>query len=325
MMKKQFAVLLALLFTAGLAFGADAPPAKSIRIAAVSQPQLIRPKAAAVKEIDRLARLAKQDVAELVLFPEVIVNGFDDTDDAYEPPDSPVYRKLGRIAADLKLYLVVGMKIRDDKKCHRNAVAVFSPEGKVVYTYCKRFMPPDELRSASTPGPVDQPVWNSPWGKIGFAICWDMNCDALFDHYAREKVKLILFSTYFPAGKILNQRCFELGMHAVSSHAQGFESYMVDDIGRTTATADMFSPVMTRTVNLNSAVRSLTRMDLVRKIREKYGDQLTIETFRPEARVRFSADPAKLDIDRVMTEFNFPTVRAQLAEEEKNNAAARVR
>ncbi|MGE4565141.1 MAG: hypothetical protein AB7F32_09740, partial [Victivallaceae bacterium] len=144
-------------------------------------------------------------------------------------------------------------------------------------------------------------------------------------HYARENVKLILFSTYIPAGRILNQRCFELGMHAVSSHAQGFERYMVDDIGRTTATADMFSPVMTRTINLNSAVRSLTRMDLVQKIRAKYGDKLTIETFRPEARVRFSADPGTLDIDQLMNEFNFPTIRAQMADEEKNNAAARMR
>ncbi len=320
-MKKSFAALL--LLTALVAF-AGAPPAKSLRIATVSQPQLIRPQAAALREIDRLARLAKLDGAELALFPEVVVNGFDPADSAYESPDGPAYRELGKIAANLKLYLAVGMKVRDDKGLKRNALVVFSPEGKAVYTYFKCFMPPDEL-SSSVPGPADPPVWNSPWGKIGLAICWDMNCDALFEHYARENVKLILFSTYFPAGKILNRRCFELGMHAVSSHAQGFESYVIDDIGRTTATADMFSPVMTRTVNLNSAVRSLTRMDLVQKIREKYGDKLTIETFRPEARVRFSADPGTLDIDQVMNEFNFPTVRAQMAEEERNNAAARVR
>ncbi|MGE4564249.1 MAG: carbon-nitrogen hydrolase family protein, partial [Victivallaceae bacterium] len=245
-MKKCFAILL--LLTTLVAF-AETPPAKSLRIATVSQPQLIRPQAAALNEINRLARLAKLDGAELALFPEVIVNGFDPADSAYELPDGPAYRQLGKIAAELKLYLAVGMKIRDDKNLKRNALVVFSPEGKAIYTYYKCFMPPDEL-IASVPAPVEQPVWNSPWGKIGMAICWDMNCDALFAHYARENVKLILFSTYIPAGRILNQRCFELGMHAVSSHAQGFDSYMVDDIGRTTATADMFSPVMTRTINL---------------------------------------------------------------------------
>jgi len=40
-------------------------------------------------------------------------------------------------------------------------------------------------------------IWQSPWGKIGLAICFDLRFPAMFRSYAQQGVRLIILPAAF--------------------------------------------------------------------------------------------------------------------------------
>lgn len=76
-------------------------------------------------------------------------------------------------------HLIAGGKDRHDGgTSYYNTAFVVSPKGEVVFKQAKSV--PIQFMNDGLPAPSQQ-IWESPWGKIGIAICYDMSYARVID------------------------------------------------------------------------------------------------------------------------------------------------
>ncbi|WP_312650739.1 carbon-nitrogen hydrolase family protein [Aminipila sp.] len=145
--------------------------------------------------------------AELVLFPEMALTGYDDVKETLKPEkmQSKLAEtipgvsslELEKLIKELEIYAVIGMPEQDEKDSSiiYNAQAVFGPEG-LIGSYRKMHLPPPEPRWATR---GDKPfIFETPWGPIGNAICYDIyTFPEMVRYYAAKGCRLILNSTAY--------------------------------------------------------------------------------------------------------------------------------
>ena len=120
--------------------------------------------------IQRICQKAKEQGAEMVVFPEVAVSGYSILEqgamqkNAAEQIPGACSQKLCQIAKELELYLAVGMPERDGKTGDiYNSLLAVSPMGvDAVYRKIHPFGH-ESLWCKKGQAPV---IWQTPWGKI---------------------------------------------------------------------------------------------------------------------------------------------------------------
>lgn len=160
--------------------------------------------------IDRIKNLlveAAGNGAEIILFPEMALTGYDDVKETTKdekmqtklaetiPGESTI--EIEKLVKDLEVYAVLGMPEQDkeDKSIIYNSQAVFGPKG-LIGSYRKMHLPPPEPRWAKR---GESPfIFETPWGKIGTAICYDIyTFPEMVRYYAAKGCRLILNSTAY--------------------------------------------------------------------------------------------------------------------------------
>lgn len=127
------------------------------------------------------AECAAKRGADFVLFPETALTGYDlDPDKSgadqmhhrlAEPIPGPSSEAMAKIARELGIYVAFGLAERAEDGAVYNAAAVVAPDGSVIGGYRKMHLPATEpLWAARGSEPL---MFDTPWGKIGIAICYD--------------------------------------------------------------------------------------------------------------------------------------------------------
>lgn len=152
-------------------------PAAIVRVAvAQTAPEL----GANEKNLDQVAAHLAQAAARgarLVVFPECALSGYllDDLDEAEplaEPVPGPAIGRVAEACADLRLYTVVGLLEKGADAIY-NSAALVGPEG-VLAVYRKTHLPGLGLDRFVAPGNIPFAVYETPVGRIGIAICYDI-------------------------------------------------------------------------------------------------------------------------------------------------------
>lgn len=128
-------------------------------------------------QIADLARMAKADGAELVVFPELSATALSDPAGSAQPIPGKVTDTLGALAADLGLYLVCGLAERAGEALY-NSACLIAPDGELSI-YRKTHLTSDD-RSWASAGD-SWTVIDTPIGRIGLLI----GHDALFPKAGR--------------------------------------------------------------------------------------------------------------------------------------------
>jgi apolipoprotein N-acyltransferase len=91
-------------------------------------------------------------------------------------------------------YLIAGGKeaIEGRGGEFRNTVFVVSPDGQVVFKQAKSV--PIQFFADGLPA-EEQRVWDSPWGKIGICICYDLSYTRVVDELVRQGAQLLIVPT----------------------------------------------------------------------------------------------------------------------------------
>jgi N-carbamoylputrescine amidase len=93
-----------------------------------------------------------------------------------EPLPSPTTERFGRIAAELGVVLIVPIYEEAQPGVYFNSVVVFDADGRDLGKYRKTHIPdgPQYLEKYYfTPGDLGYKTFDTRFGKIGVAICWD--------------------------------------------------------------------------------------------------------------------------------------------------------
>lgn len=145
---------------------------QTIRIAAVSMNSELGKTSEVMERIGVFCEQAKEQGAELVLFPELVVHGHctPNTWELAEPiPDGPSVRRLCEYAAEFGLFLSVGMSEKEHDIVY-NAQVLIGPQG---YIGKQRKLHTSRDENSHYKGGREISVFDIGKCKVGMIICYD--------------------------------------------------------------------------------------------------------------------------------------------------------
>jgi apolipoprotein N-acyltransferase len=106
--------------------------------------------------------------------------------------DGPVPDKVNAWCREHQRYLIVGGKDDGPDRNYYNTVFVIGPTGEIVFRQAKSV--PIQFFKDGLPA-RGQKLWDSPWGKIGICICYDLSYTRVTDELIRLGAQAIIVPT----------------------------------------------------------------------------------------------------------------------------------
>ncbi len=106
--------------------------------------------------------------------------------------DGPVPHLLKKWCREHARYLVVGGKDFVTNDVYYDTAFVVGTNGEIVFKQAKCV--PVQCFKDGLPA-LKQEVWNSPWGKIGICICYDLSYTRVTDELVRQGAQLLIVPT----------------------------------------------------------------------------------------------------------------------------------
>ena len=104
----------------------------------------------------------------------------------------PIPEKIKRWCLQHKRYLIAGAKEPAGGDNFYNTAFVIGPEGEIVFKQVKAV--PIQFFKDGLPAPA-QNVWNSPWGRIGICICYDLSYTRVTDRLVKLGAQALVVPT----------------------------------------------------------------------------------------------------------------------------------
>jgi apolipoprotein N-acyltransferase len=156
--------------------------------------------------------------------------------------DGPVSEAARAWCRENRVYLIAGGKDRrPDGTTFYNTAFVVGPTGEIVFSQVKSV--PVQFMADGQPA-EKQSVWDSPWGKIGIAICYDLGYARVIDGLVRAGAQALVIPTMDSAdwgahehwlhAKVAPVRAREYGIPIFRLASSGI-SQLVQADGRVTA------------------------------------------------------------------------------------------
>ena len=106
--------------------------------------------------------------------------------------DGPVPELLKNWCREHARYLVIGGKDVVTNDVYYNTAFVVGTNGDIIFKQAKSV--PVQFFKDGLPA-QKQEVWNSPWGKIGICICYDLSYTRVTDELVRQGAQLLIVPT----------------------------------------------------------------------------------------------------------------------------------
>ncbi len=106
--------------------------------------------------------------------------------------DGSVPDSLKKWCRDNSRFLIIGGKDFITNDIYYNTAFVVGTNGEIVFKQAKSV--PIQFFKDGLPA-LKQEVWNSPWGKIGICICYDLSYTRVTDRLVKEGAQLLIVPT----------------------------------------------------------------------------------------------------------------------------------
>ena len=159
----------------------------------------------------------------------------------------------------------------------RQSILYYGPNGELLGMYHKMFPTPQAIAKGTVPGEGAHVV-DTPVGKLGGILCFDLNFDELRDGYVQLAPDILCFSSYYNGGKPV-QSNWALRTHAfmVSALKDGC-SEIYDPLGRLINTSTYYKRIAWARINIDRFVmHGCENAHKFPDIRRKYKDQVFID------------------------------------------------
>jgi apolipoprotein N-acyltransferase len=130
-------------------------------------------------------------------------------------------------------YLVAGGEDMISAKQYYNTAFVVSPQGQIIFRQAK-CVPIQFFKDGEAA--TNQALWNSPWGRLGFAICYDASYTRVTDELIRQGAQGLIFPTMDVAdwglrqhqlhGRIAPMRAAEYGVSVFRLCSSGISQFV---------------------------------------------------------------------------------------------------
>lgn len=184
-----------------------------------------------------------------------------------------------QMANTLQCTIAGSVKIKEGNKAHNSIVYVGADDNgdvRILGCYHKTFLTQSELDYGLLPGQGAKVV-DTPAGKLGGAICFDLNFTELCTQYETLKPQIIVFPSMYHGGLVQNQwayRCRSFFISSLPFHGGG----IIDPMGRMLTTTDCYSDVAIASINLDYVLIHLDdNQQHFDAIRKKYVGKINLD------------------------------------------------
>jgi len=238
----------------------------------------------------QLLEQALYDHPDLILLPETFTGlGMSEQDwfNTAEPVDGETITRLRDIARQHRTYIACPILLSQRSAVH-NAIVLLNRDGEIAGSYYKMFPTLGELSSGVAPG-VEAAVITTDFGRVGFAICFDLNFREVADDLHAKGAELVCFSSMYPGGMQLQHWALEHHWWMLSAIASP-QGMLIDPLGRIRKAAQPnYHPVLSARVNLDCVVGHLDyNYTKLLQLKRDHGHEVEIDILQPEARFLLS-------------------------------------
>jgi predicted amidohydrolase len=262
---------------------------------------------------EQIARAAR-DGADLVLFSEIFATpasglSVEAVRQAAQTVPGPLSEELGALARKHGVYVAFGLYRREGPRVY-NGLVLLDRAGKLAWTYDKTTPLAEEMiQGGITPGAAPT-AFDADFGRLGAAICFDINFLELGELYQRQNVELLLFSSAFPGGRLLDHWAIRYGM-AVAACTWYTDNRVIDCTGATVGRTSDILPCTTTPLNLNRRVVHMDgNLGKIEKMLARYPGEVLVEDMRLEATCVITSLKQGLEVGELVREFEVEPLAA---------------
>jgi hypothetical protein len=207
------------------------------------------------------------------------------------------------VAKENRCYVVYSAKRQLAGDSWRNSSVLFDRAGTAAGTYDKNHPTIGEMDAGIRAG-KDAPVFECDFGRVAFAICFDLNFDVLRERYAAARPDLIIFSSMYHGGLMQSYWAYSCRAHFVGAIDRSCPSEIRSPLGEVIASTTNYFDFAVADVNLDCALVHLDyNWGRLRALKEKYGPAVTITDPGRLGAVLLASRHERVTIDEMIEEF----------------------
>jgi len=238
-----------------------------------------------------------------------------------EEVPGPLVKRIGEFAKSNGCYVICPILTKSQGKIYNSAV-LLDRNGAVVGTFHKIHTTEGEMDDGVSPGPLEPPVWQTDFGKIGVQICYDANWFPSWRSLKSRGAEIVFFPSQFPGGRILTTHAWMNQFYIVSS--TGEDARVIDISGDDLASSGPFERWVAAPVNLEKAlVHIWPEVQKFEEIRKKYGRRVRIKIWHPENWATIESLDPGIRIAGLLQEFGLPTYEQHISKADGAQKAKR--
>ncbi len=221
----------------------------------------------------------------------------------YRVRKDQVRDSFAQVAKENRCYIVYSAAREMDDGTWRNSSVLIGRDGRTVGTYNKNHVVIEETTQGGILCGREAPVFECDFGRVAFAICFDLNFDELRLKYAKAKPDLIVFSSMYHGGLMQAYWAYSCRVHFVGAIA-GLPCEIRDPQGDVIASSTNYFDFVVADVNLDCRLAHLDyNWSRLRALKAKYGPKVTIKDPGFLGSVLITSEHETITADQMIAEF----------------------
>jgi beta-ureidopropionase len=226
----------------------------------------------------------------------------------------PVTGRFAEFAKKNNCYVACPVYTKKDGNFY-NSCLLIDRKGNIAGAYNKMHPVKDEILTGKPgaesigilPGALDQPVIETDFGKVGIQICYDANWQDGWENYKKQGAEIMLFSSQFPGGRMLNYLAWRYSCYIISS--TGSDARIVDMSGNDLHSSSTFVRYTWADINLEKLnADTWPTNGRLPDLFNKYGSSLAIKVFDNTGVITIESLDPKVKVKDVLKEFEILTI-----------------
>jgi predicted amidohydrolase len=212
---------------------------------------------------------------------------------------------FARTAKENNCYILYSAAREMEDGTWRNSSVLLDRKGNIAGIYNKNHVVIEETTEAGILCGKDAPIIECDFGKVAFAICFDLNFDELRLKYVKAKPDLIIFSSMYHGGLMQPYWAYSCRCHFVGAIAgRATPSQIYNPLGQLVASNTNYFDFVVETVNLDCTLAHLDyNWQRLKKLKDKYGPKVKITDPGCLGSVLISSEHEKVSVEEMVKEF----------------------
>lgn len=259
------------------------------------------------------------DSPDIVITPEFFnVLGCENYVSLAETIEGETVGRLAELARRYKTWIVCAMPERDGEKVYNSCILI-NRDGEPVGRYHKMHPTIGEIEQGITPG-VESPPFDTDFGTIAFAICFDLNFRDVILSAMRDgsrRPKLISFSSMYRGGIQARIWAHDFGVWFASA-ITGPHSAIINPMGKVMAMSEAYNPIASFVANMDYVICHIDyNNEKLDEVKRKYGKGVELDIYSPEGRFILYSNMEERSAEDIVREFDLEPLESYFARANK--------